>query len=135
MRLPHNSNNLAYVRSLRKNMTDAERKLWYEYLRPCPYKFTRQKSVGPYILDFYCASAQLAVEIDGSQHYEPQGQQQDAARTAYLQAFGIFVLRFSNRDVLLNMLDKTSSIICAFGLASAAPRSPYRHLELCGIAL
>ena len=74
MRLPHNSNNLAYVRSLRKNMTDAERKLWYEYLRPCPYKFTRQKSVGPYILDFYCASAQLAVEIDGSQHYEPQGQ-------------------------------------------------------------
>ena len=83
MRLPHNSNNLAYVRSLRKNMTDAERKLWYEYLRPCPYKFTRQKSVGPYILDFYCASAQLAVEIDGSQHYEPQGQQQDAARTAY----------------------------------------------------
>lgn len=52
MRLPHNSNNLAYVRSLRKNMTDAERKLWYEYLRPCPYKFTRQKSVGPYILDF-----------------------------------------------------------------------------------
>ncbi len=58
MRLPHNSNNLAYVRSLRKNMTDAERKLWYEYLRPCPYKFTRQKSVGPYILDFYCASAQ-----------------------------------------------------------------------------
>ena len=49
MRLPHNSNNLAYVRSLRKNMTDAERKLWYEYLRPCPYKFTRQKSVGPYI--------------------------------------------------------------------------------------
>ena len=94
MRLPHNSNNLAYVRSLRKNMTDAERKLWYEYLRPCPYKFTRQKSV---------ASAQLAVEIDGSQHYEPQGQQQDAARTAYLQAFGIFVLRFSNRDVLLNL--------------------------------
>lgn len=103
MRLPHNSNNLAYVRSLRKNMTDAERKLWYEYLRPCPYKFTRQKSVGPYILDFYCASAQLAVEIDGSQHYEPQGQQQDAARTAYLQAFGIFVLWFSNRDVLLNL--------------------------------
>ena len=50
MRLPHNSNNLAYVRSLRKNVTDAERKLWYEYLRPCPYKFTRQKSVGPYIL-------------------------------------------------------------------------------------
>ena len=103
MRLPHNSNNLAYVRSLRKNMTDAERKLWYEYLRPCPYKFTRQMSVGPYILDFYCASAQLAVEIDGSQHYEPQGQQQDAARTAYLQAFGIFVLRFSNRDILLNL--------------------------------
>ena len=45
----------------------------------------------------------MAVEIDGSQHYEPQGQQQDAARTAYLQAFGIFVLRFSNRDVLLNL--------------------------------
>ena len=67
MRLPHNSNNLVYVRSLRKNVTDAERKLWYEYLRPCPYKFTRQKSVGPYILDFYCASALLAVEIDGSQ--------------------------------------------------------------------
>lgn len=59
MRLPRNSNNLTHARSLRKNMTDAERKLWYEYLRPCPYKFTRQKSVGPYILDFYCASTQL----------------------------------------------------------------------------
>lgn len=63
MRLPRNSNNLTHARSLRKNMTDAERKLWYEYLRPCPYKFTRQKSVGPYILDFYCASTQLAVEL------------------------------------------------------------------------
>ena len=47
MRLPRNSNNLTHARSLRKNMADAERKLWYEYLRPCPYKFTRQKSVGP----------------------------------------------------------------------------------------
>ena len=70
---------------------------------PAPTNSHAKRALGPYILDFYCASAQLAVEIDGSQHYEPQGQQQDAARTAYLQAFGIFVLRFSNRDVLLNL--------------------------------
>ena len=104
MRLPHNSNNLAYVRSLRKNMTDAERKLWYEYLRPCPYKFTRQKSVGPYILDFYCASAQLAVEIDGSQHYEPQGAAAGCCPNCLFAGVWYFLFcGFSNRDVLLNL--------------------------------
>ena len=103
MPVPKNYRMLPQARRLRREMTPQERKLWYLFLKDYPVKIYRQRIIESFIVDFYCASAQLAVEIDGSQHYEPQGQQQDAARTAYLQAFGIFVLRFSNRDVLLNL--------------------------------
>ncbi|PWM60772.1 MAG: endonuclease [Subdoligranulum variabile] len=90
---------LARARELRRGMTPQERHLWYDYLRDCPWKFTRQKIAGAYILDFYCHAARLAVEVDGSQHYEAAGQQADARRTAALQAQGIAVLRVSNADV------------------------------------
>ena len=84
-------------------MTKEERRLWYEYLRNYPYQFRRQVTFGKYILDFYCAAAKLAVELDGSQHYEADGQAYDARRTAYLNRLGIRVLRFSNLDVLNNL--------------------------------
>ena len=74
---------------LRKNMTKEERKLWYEYLSQYPYRFRRQVTFGKYILDFYCASAKLAIELDGSQHYETQGQLYDSQRTAWLNSMGI----------------------------------------------
>ena len=94
-------------------MTPEERRLWYEYLNQYPIRFRRQITVGIYILDFYCAEAKLAIEIDGAQHYLPQGKQHDLYRTNYLNEQGIKVLRFTNRDVMENlqgvctMIDKT----------------------------
>ena len=84
-------------------MTKEERRLWYEYLNNYPYRFRRQVTFGNYILDFYCAAAKLAVELDGSQHYQEDGKLYDAERTAYLNGIGIYVLRFSNSDVLQNL--------------------------------
>ena len=84
-------------------MTKEERKLWYEYLSNYRFRFRRQVTCGKYILDFYCSAARLAVELDGSQHYMPEGQQYDLERTRFLNSQGIMVLRFSNTDVLQNL--------------------------------
>ena len=84
-------------------MTKEERRLWYGYLRDHHVKFYKQKIIRPYIVDFFCSAAKLAVELDGSQHYDPQGQAYDVRRTAYLEEQGILVLRFSNTDVLRRM--------------------------------
>ena len=84
---------------LRREMTRQERHLWYDFLKPCPVTFRRQKQFGHYIVDFYCASANLVVELDGSQHCEGEAQQRDAERDKYLNGLGLTVLRFSNHDV------------------------------------
>ena len=84
---------------LRTNATKQERKLWYEYLWGYKPRFTRQRVVGNYILDFYCAKVKLAIELDGSQHYEENGLKYDINRTSYLESLGICVLRFANNDV------------------------------------
>lgn len=65
-------------------MTKEERRLWYEYLYNYPSRFRRQVAFGNYILDFYCAAAKLAVELDGSQYYQLNNQQYDRTRTAWL---------------------------------------------------
>ena len=101
--MQHNQKLTSRAQNLRKNMTKEERQLWYEYLSKYPFRFRRQVTFGNYILDFYCAAAKLAVELDGSQHYEPDGQLYDSKRTAYLNDMGIQVLRFSNMDVLQNL--------------------------------
>ena len=93
---------LSRARQLRHNMTKEERHLWYDFLRKYTPRFARQKLVAPYILDFYCTSARLAVELDGGQHCEDTGKAYDERRTAYLQQKGIQVLRFSNLDVMRN---------------------------------
>ncbi|MBQ3503236.1 MAG: endonuclease domain-containing protein [Oscillospiraceae bacterium] len=101
--MQHNGKLTARAQDLRRNMTKEERRLWYEYLHNYPCRFRRQVTVGNYILDFYCAAAKLAVELDGSQHYEPTEQWYDERRTAYLNSMGICVLRFSNLDVMNNL--------------------------------
>ena len=101
--MQHNKQLTSHAQNLRKNMTKEERRLWYEYLHDYPHRFRRQVTVGNYILDFYCASAKLAVELDGSQHCEPAELLYDERRTAYLNSLGIYVLRFSNLDVLRNL--------------------------------
>ncbi len=91
------------AQELRNDMTKEERRLWYEYLHNYPYRFRRQVTCGNFILDFYCAAAKLAIELDGSQHYMPDGQAYDIRRTAYLNSQGIEVLRFSNTEILENL--------------------------------
>ncbi len=102
MALPQNQSLLPLARNLRKNMTKEERLLWYGYLRTCPVKFYRQRVLGNYIVDFYCAKAKLAIELDGSQHYDPDVYLYDQNRSSCLRSLGIDVLRFSNTDVLSN---------------------------------
>lgn len=91
--------NVSRARSMRKDMTPWERKLWYRFLRYYDVRFLRQRPIGPFIADFYCASADLVVELDGGGHYEAEQARKDAQRTAYLEGLGLKVLRFSNLDV------------------------------------
>ena len=90
------------ARNLRREMTKEERHLWYDYLRHQPVKFRRQAVFGKFIADFYCAKAKLVIELDGSQHYEPENRQADQIRTEYLEAFGVTVIRVANTDVMRN---------------------------------
>ena len=90
------------ARNLRREMTKEERKLWFQFLRKYPVRFYRQKVLGRYIADFYCAKAGLVVELDGSQHYEELGQEKDAARTHYLEGYDLKVLRIANNQVTEN---------------------------------
>ena len=90
----------ANSRNLRKNLTKEEALLWYRFLRQYPLRFRRQYIIGNYIVDFYCHGVKLAVELDGSQHCDPEAIRYDAERTAYLESQGVFVLRLSNLDVL-----------------------------------
>ena len=83
-------------------MTKEERRLWYEFLRDYPHKFVRQKILGRYIPDFYCAEAKLAIELDGSQHFEPTEMVRDTERTRYLEQFGLKVLRIPNSELSHN---------------------------------
>lgn len=88
--------------ALRNNMTQEERHLWYDFLRSYPIRFGRQKILGSYIADFYCAEAKLVVELDGSQHYENAGMAYDEKRTAFLEGYGIQVIRIPNNEVHRN---------------------------------
>jgi very-short-patch-repair endonuclease len=90
---------VAAARRLRRILTDAERKLWSR-LRNAQldgYKFRRQAPLGPYVLDFFCESERLVVEVDGAQHMDSE---EDALRTSWLVARGCRVIRFWNNDVL-----------------------------------
>ena len=80
-------------------MTKEERLLWYDFLRSYTVKFSRQKIIGKFIVDFYCAKANLVIELDGSQHYEKKNAEDDAERSAYLERYGIEVIRVPNNEV------------------------------------
>ncbi|MBP3634024.1 MAG: endonuclease domain-containing protein [Oscillospiraceae bacterium] len=95
----YHKENIPLAKELRKNMTPWERKLWYEFLRQYPIRFQRQKCLGNYIVDFYCARARLVVELDGSGHYTKQQQEMDAQRTQELESMDLTVLRICNLDI------------------------------------
>jgi len=103
--LSYNKELKKHSQSLRKNMTEAEKLLWSK-LRGKQikgYQFYRQKIIGNYIVDFYCAKANLVVEVDGGQHYTGSVKKNDEVRNKYLQSLGLSVLRFSDIDVLKNI--------------------------------
>ena len=98
----HNKEIVPLARSLRKNMTKEERRLWYNFLRTYPVKFSRQKVLGKYIADFYCAKAKIIIELDGSQRYDEDGEKKDKERTEFLMRYGIRVIRIPNNEVNCN---------------------------------
>ena len=105
----YRKSNIPLARELRRNMTPWERKIWYEYLRHYPVRFQRQKAIGPYIVDFYCAKAGLVIELDGGGHYEDGQVQADMYRTENLEKMNLKVLRVCNLDV-----DQNFRGVCEF---------------------
>lgn len=110
VRRKHNRTLVPLARSLRKTMTKEERRLWYTFLRFYPVRFYKQKVLGQYIADFYCAKARLVVELDGSQHFEDKSVCSDIERTAFLERYEIFVLRFTNLEVAEKFQDVCEKI-------------------------
>ena len=98
----HNKSLVNVGRILRKNMTPEERHLWYDFLRTYPIRFNRQKIIGKYIVDFYCAKAKLIIELDGSQHYEDSGIEKDIERTKFLEQYGFNIIRIPNNKIKQN---------------------------------
>ena len=99
MKKKYNFELIYNARKLRKEATKEENHLWYDFLRGYPKKFVRQTVIGKYILDFYCAEIKLAIEIDGSQHYNELGRFKDIERTKTINDYGISVLRFTNGEI------------------------------------
>jgi very-short-patch-repair endonuclease len=99
--LPYNPNNVKYAKTLRRNMTPAEKKLWYEFLRNFKYRVLRQRPIDHYIADFYCSKLRLVIELDGLHHYlDLEQKKYDQRRTNILALYGLRILRFTNDQVL-----------------------------------
>ena len=105
----HNKNVVGKAKELRKNLTKEERRLWYNFLSNYPVRFYRQKVLGKYVVDFYCAKAKLVVELDGSQHYEDKNLIEDEKRTDFLKEYGLFVLRIPN-----NLVNQYFTQVCEY---------------------
>ena len=101
--LPYDRRLKQAARRLRREMTDAERHLWSSLRgkQILGVQFYRQKPIGSYVVDFFAPAAKLVIEVDGSQHFEPGPGHYDSVRTDYLKSSGLQVLRFDNRQVLL----------------------------------
>ena len=99
MEYKHNKKNVQLAKVLRKNMTKEEKHLWYDFLRNYEIKFLRQKPIGYYIVDFYCAQANLVIELDGSQHYTDINIEKDTQRTEVLEKYGLTVMCSPNNQV------------------------------------
>ena len=101
------------ARTLRKNMTDSELKLWSRIRRKQIFglQFYRQRPIGNYIVDFYCPKAELVLEVDGLQHMNKLAMQKDKYRDSYFKQQGVKVLRFDNLQVL-KQLDAVVEKVC-----------------------
>ena len=105
----YNKVNIPLAKELRKHMTPWERKLWYDFLRDYPLRFQRQKAIGEYIVDFYCAKARLVVELDGGGHYTAEQEEKDKVRTRKLETMNLKVVRICNLDI-----DRNFRSVCEY---------------------
>ena len=118
----YNRDNIPLAKALRKNMTPWERKLWYNFLRNYPVRFQRQKAMGNYIADFYCAKARLIIELDGGGHYTTEQRIKDEQRTNDLNTMNLTVVRICNLDI-----DRNFRGVCAYIdrlVKNSLPQSP-----------
>jgi len=98
-RLPYNAKLKERARFLRNNQTNAEKKLWYQFLSLHKAKFNRQKIIDNYIVDFYCAKYKLVIELDGPSHDDDEAFEKDKIRTKKLESYGLTVIRFTNYQI------------------------------------
>jgi len=98
----YNKNLIERAKANRKEMTPAARRMWYDILKNLPLRFLKQRVIGNYIVDFYCAACHLVIEVDGDSHFSEEAIAYDSERTAYFESLGIWVVRFTNTEVLQN---------------------------------
>jgi very-short-patch-repair endonuclease len=109
MSLDYNEKNIPLAKNLRKNATPQENHLWYDFLSKYEVRFQRQKAIDNFIADFYCHNAKLIIEIDGAQHYTPEGKQKDEFRTEILEGYDLKVIRFTN-----DQIDRNFEGVCRY---------------------
>ena len=102
MSLEYNKSNITLAKNLRQNATPQENHLWYDFLSKYEIRFQRQKAIDNFIADFYCHTAKLIIEIDGSQHYTKEGREKDEFRTEILEGYDLKVIRFTNQQIDTN---------------------------------
>ena len=101
---PYNKSNIPLTHILRSGMTKWEKHLWYDFLKNYSVRFQRQKAIGEYIVDFYCAKAGLAIELDGDYHYTEKQYRADAKRMDDLKLYGVEIIRFKNEELDIDFL-------------------------------
>ena len=111
----NNPSNKGNAQRLRREMTKEERHRWYDFFKTMGIHANRQKPIGPYIVDFYIASAGLVIELDGGQHYEDAGKEYDEKRDQFLREQRLTVLRYSNLDVNRNFSGVCEDILRHLG--------------------
>lgn len=114
--IPYNKKLVANARTLRKNMTPEEKRLWYDFLKLLPFNVRRQHNIENYIVDFYIAEKKVVIEIDGRQHLLSEHKRTDEERDVVLAAWGISVLRYSNDSIRNNFRVVAEDILKNLGV-------------------
>jgi very-short-patch-repair endonuclease len=119
--LPYNPDAVKKAKALREQMTEPEKKLWYQFLNKFEPRFLRQRPIDNYIADFYCPAMSLVIEIDGSGHFFESGKKYDRERTKVFEAYGLQVLRIKNEDVATSFETVCNKIKEVISLHSLQP--------------
>ena len=114
--IPYDKKLVSNARTLRKNMTPEEKHLWYDFLKRLPFNVRRQHNIKDFIVDFYIAEKKIVFDIDGIQHTTPDHEEADKQRDSALAAWGITVLRYSNKSIRYSFDVVTEDILKHLGL-------------------